>query len=128
MTITEVSKRYGVSPHTLRYYERIGLIPKARRDRMGKNRRYTEEDCKWIEFILCMRSAGIEIKTLLEYVNLLLQGESTVERRRQLLIRQRDKLVSHMEEVKRALEKLNYKIKVYESLILPAEKDLVDSL
>ena len=124
MTITEVSKKYGISAHTLRYYERIGLIPKAHRNENGI-RYYTEEDCRWIEFILCMRRAGVEIETLLEYVNLLYQGDETIEQRRQLLIKQRDKLLLRMEEIKRALERLNYKIKDYESKIVPVEKDLM---
>ncbi|WP_039764160.1 MerR family transcriptional regulator [Caldicellulosiruptor sp. F32] len=124
MTITEVSKKYGISAHTLRYYERIGLIPKAKRNENGI-RYYTEEDCRWIEFILCMRKAGVEIETLLEYVNLLHRGDETIEQRRQLLIKQRDKLILRMEEIKKALEKLNYKIKDYESKIVPVEKDLM---
>ncbi|WP_271629294.1 MerR family transcriptional regulator [Caldicellulosiruptor sp. DIB 104C] len=124
MTITEVSKKYGISTHALRYYERIGLIPKAKRNENGI-RYYTEEDCRWIEFILCMRKAGVEIETLLEYVNLLHRGDETIEQRRQLLIKQRDKLILRMEEIKKALEKLNYKIKDYESKIVPVEKDLM---
>lgn len=67
MTIKEVSKKFGISPDTLRYYERIGLIPKVRRNRRGI-RDYIEEDGKWIEFIKCMRDTGIEIEALLEYV------------------------------------------------------------
>jgi|GEM_PF-1773384 len=72
-----------------------------------------------------MRKAGVEIETLLEYVNLLHRGDETIEQRRQLLIKQRDKLILRMEEIKKALEKLNYKIKDYESKIVPVEKDLM---
>lgn len=124
MTITEVSKKYGISAHTLRYYERIGLIPKAKRNENGI-RYYTEEDCRWIEFILCMRKAGVEIETLLEYIKLLHQGDETIERRRQLLIKQRDKLLLQMEEMQKALDKLNFKIKQYEAKIVPVEKNLM---
>lgn len=92
MKIAEVSKKYGISPHTLRYYEKIGLIPKARRYENGI-RNYTEDDCRWIEFILCMRKVGVEIKILLEYMKLLQKGNETLERRKQLLINQRDRLL-----------------------------------
>lgn len=91
MTIAEVSKRFGLSPDTLRYYERIGLIPRVSRNESGI-RNYTEEDCKWIEFIKCMRSAGVQVETLVEYVTLLQQGDKTIEARKQILIEQREKL------------------------------------
>ena len=69
MKISEVSKKFGVSEHTLRYYERIGLLPPVNRDKKGI-RDYTEEDCEWISFIKCMRAAGLSIKTLIEYVTM----------------------------------------------------------
>ena len=68
MTITEVSKLYYITPDTLRYYERIGLIPKIHRKKNGI-RDYTQEDCNWVEFIKCMRNAGLPIETLRCSVN-----------------------------------------------------------
>lgn len=123
MTIKEVSKRFGISPDTLRYYERIGLIPKVRRNRRGI-RDYTEEDCKWIEFIKCMRDAGIEIEALLEYVTLFQQGDATIEDRKRILIEQRDKLLARIESMQKTLERLNAKIKAYETKIVPVENKL----
>lgn len=123
MTIAEVSKRFGLSPDTLRYYERIGLIPRVSRNESGI-RDYTEEDCKWIEFIKCMRSAGVQVETLVEYVTLLQQGDKTIEARKQILIEQREKLFSRIEEMERALERLNFKIKEYETKLIPAENKL----
>ena len=66
LTIAEVSERFGTSPDTLRYYERVGLIPPV--GRKGGMRNYDESDIKWIEFILCMRSAGVPIEKLVRYV------------------------------------------------------------
>lgn len=123
MTIAEVSKKFGLSPHTLRYYERIGLIPKVKRGN-GGTREYTEEDCKWIEFIKCMRSAGIPVKVLVEYVRLLQQGEKTLEARKRILVEQREKLVSRIREMQKALERLNFKIEQYEAKLVPAENEL----
>ena len=78
MTITEVSKKYDLSQDTLRYYERIGLIPTVNRNKSGI-RDYTDEDCKWVEFIKCMRGAGLPIEVLIEYVALFQEGESTIQ-------------------------------------------------
>lgn len=79
MIITEVSKAYGLSADTLRYYERIGLIPHVPRN-SGGIRVYDEESRRWVEFVKCMRSAGIAIETLIEYVGLCRQGEHTGHR------------------------------------------------
>ena len=65
MTITEVSKKYDLTADTLRYYERIGLIPSVNRNASGI-RDYTEEDCKWVHFAKCMRGAGLSIEVLVE--------------------------------------------------------------
>ncbi len=69
MTIAQVSQKYGVSADTLRYYERIGLLPRWGAQKSGI-RDYTEEDCNWVNFIKCMRSAGLPVETLIEYVGL----------------------------------------------------------
>lgn len=69
MTISEVSKKYGISQDTLRYYERIGVIPPVNRNRSGL-RDYTEDDCGWVELAACMRSAGLPLEALTEYVRL----------------------------------------------------------
>lgn len=123
MTIKEVSEKYGLSQDTLRYYERIGLIPRINRNGSGI-RDYTEEDCKWIEFIKCMRNAGVQIEALVEYITLFQQGDSTIEARKKILIEQREQLIARIEEMKKALERLNAKIEAYETKILPAERRL----
>ena len=67
MTITEVSEKYDLTQDTLRYYERIGLIPHVNRNKSGI-RNYAEEDCRWVKFIKCMRSAGLPIGGLVSWV------------------------------------------------------------
>lgn len=113
MTITEVSKKYDMSQDTLRYYERIGLIPAVNRTK-SRIRDYTEESCNWIELAKCMRSAGIPIEALIEYCALTQQGDSTIEARKELLVEERKKLVRKMDDMKKTLDKLNYKIDRYE--------------
>lgn len=97
MTITEVSKKYELSTDTLRYYERIGLIPPVNRNKSG-NRDYTETDCKWVNFIKCMRNAGLSIEILIEYVTLFQQGNDTIASRKQLLFEQRKQIVEKIEK------------------------------
>jgi MerR family transcriptional regulator, aldehyde-responsive regulator len=123
MTIAEVSKKYVLSQDTLRYYERIGLIPRVNRNKSGI-RNYTEEDCRWIEFIKCMRSAGLPIEVLIEYVGLFQQGDETLEARKEILIEQRKQLINRMEDMKKTLERLNYKIESYEQSVVIKEKEL----
>ncbi len=123
MTIAEVSEKYDLTQDTLRYYERIGLIPHVNRNKSG-NRDYTEEDCRWVEFIKCMRNAGLPIEALIEYVTLFQQGDETVEARKQLLTEQRKQLIQKMEDMQKTLERLNYKIDVYEGAVVKKEKEL----
>ena len=95
MTIAEVSRKYDISADTLRYYERIGLIPPVPRTRGGL-RDYGEESCGWIQLMKCMRAAGVKIEALIEYVDLFQQGDATLDARKALLVDQRDQLVSRM--------------------------------
>lgn len=123
MTIAEVSEKFNVSQDTLRYYERIGLIPRVNRNKSGI-RDYTEEDCKWVEFIICMRNAGLPIEVLIEYIELFQQGDATIEARKELLTEQRKQLIARMEDMQKTLERLNYKIAVYEQIVVEKEKEL----
>ncbi len=123
MTISEVSKKYDLSQDTLRYYERIGLLPGVMRNKSGL-RDYSEDDCKWVEFIKCMRGAGLPIEVLIEYVNLFQQGDSTVKTRRELLMEQRSVLVERMEELRKTIERLDYKIEYYDSTVKLLEAGL----
>jgi DNA-binding transcriptional MerR regulator len=123
MTITEVSKKFDLSQDTLRYYERIGLIPGVDRNKSG-NRNYTEEDCKWVEFIKCMRGAGLPIEVLIEYVTLFQQGDETIETRKELLSEQRRLLAEKMDEMKKTLDRLDYKIERYEKAVVSKENEL----
>ena len=113
MTIAEVSRRFDLSADTLRYYERIGLIPPVPRTKSGI-RDYDEESCNWIELMKCMRAAGVQIEALIEYVALFQRGDETVEARKALLIEQREQLTARMEEMQQSLDRLNHKIERYE--------------
>ncbi len=124
MTISEVSQKYGLPADTLRYYEKVGLIPPVNRKKSGV-RDYTETDCGWVEFIKCMRGAGLSIETLIEYVSLFRRGNRTLQKRKQLLIKERDALQQRVEQMQQTLNRLNHKIEVYEEKIVACEKKLL---
>ena len=123
MTIAEVSRKYDISADTLRYYERIGLIPPVPRTRGGL-RDYGEESCGWIQLMKCMQAAGVQIEALIEYVDLFQQGDATLDARKALLVEQRDQLVSRMAEMQASLDLLNQKIDRYEQGMMTAEQQL----
>jgi DNA-binding transcriptional MerR regulator len=124
MKIAQVSKRYGISSDTLRYYERIGLIPPVNRNESGI-RDYDETDVRRVEFIKCMRSAGLPIEALIEYVKLVQQGDQTIEARKTILVDQREQLTTRMEEMQNTMDLLDYKIKGYENAVLKKGKDVI---
>lgn len=122
MTISEVARSYGLSADTLRYYERLGLLPNVNRTGGGV-RDYSEEDCKWVEYIKCMRSAGISIETLIKYVELFYQGAGTINERKKLLLEQREQIVARITELNDVLTKLDWKLDGYEERMLKFEEE-----
>lgn len=116
MTIKQVSERYGISQDTLRYYEKAGLIPEVTRT-AGGIRDYQPEDLGWLELALCMRSAGLPVNVIVEYRKLFQQGDSTIPQRLRLLTDQREELLEMKSQIEQTLERLNYKISVYERAV-----------
>lgn len=125
MTIAEVGKKYDITPDTLRYYERIGLITDVPRAKNGI-RDYDEKSCKRIEFIKCMRNAGVEIETLSKYISLIETGKSTVDERKKLLEEQREKFLVKQKTINETLDRLNHKIQIYEEISSGKRKDFTE--
>lgn len=113
MTIKEVSEKYGISADTLRYYERVGMIPPVTRTE-GGIRDYREVDLNWVELALCMRSAGLPVEVMIEYLSLYQQGDETIVARLHLLQDQRETLIEQRKQIDTMLERLDYKISRYE--------------
>jgi len=126
MKIAEVSEQYGLSSDTLRYYERIGLIPPVNRNG-GGIRDYSELDIKRVEFVKCMRSAGLPVEVLIEYIGLVQKGDQTIEARKEILMEQRELLVARMAQMQKTLDILNHKIEVYEKAVLKNEKEMTQT-
>ena len=116
MTIKEVCEKYNLTPDALRYYERVGVIPEVHRTK-GGNRDYTEEDISWVENAVCMRSAGVPVEMLIEYVKLFQEGDSTFKARRDLLVEARVAVQENLDKYQATMDKLNYKISRYDEAI-----------
>lgn len=113
MTIKEVCEKYNITPDTLRYYEKVGVIPEVTRT-AGGIRDYQEEDILWVENAVYMRDAGVPVDILIEYVKLFREGDSTINQRADLLKEARKQILEARKKYDIALEKLDYKIKRYE--------------
>lgn len=113
MTIKEVCEKYDITSDTLRYYERVGVVPEVSRTK-GGIRDFSEEDIKWVENAICMRSAGVPVEMLIEYVKLFREGDSTIEARRNLLVEARMAVQKKLDKYQATMDKLNYKISRYE--------------
>lgn len=112
MTIKEVSEKYGLSQDTLRYYERVGMIPRVTRAASG-HRDYQPEDIGWVELAKCMRDAGLTVEAIVDYVRLCQEGEHTVPARLELLRQQREGLLEQRRQIEEALARLEKKIARY---------------
>ena len=127
MTISEVSKKYNLTQDTLRYYEKIGMLSNVPRNKSGI-RNYDENSCRRIEFVKCMRDAGVEIEALLEYMELFEKGKSTEKRRKEILEQQREKLLEKQKNITVSLEKLDYKIELYNDIVSGKKKDFTETI
>lgn len=116
MTIKEVCEKYDITPDTLRYYERVGVIPEVTRT-AGGIRNYTETDIGWVENAICLRSAGVPVEMISEYVRLCKIGDETFEARCNLLKEARAEVEAVKKKYDDELNRLSYKIAKYEEAI-----------
>ncbi|WP_019321029.1 stress response transcriptional regulator NmlR [Streptococcus mutans] len=123
MNIKKVSEITDVSADTIRYYERIGLLPRITRTNSGV-RDFTEREIGILEFVRCFRKAGMSVEALIEYISLLEEGEGTERERLRLLTEQRDEMDDRIYELNQARDCLNYKIENYENIIQKHEQKL----
>ncbi len=124
MNISAVAKEMSISPSTIRYYESINLLPPITRNESGV-RTFSEEDLKWVDFIACMRSAGLPLKILKRYADLVRSGDETLEERKQILIEEKEQLKKKKEEIEQVINRLNYKIEDYEGKLLAKEQKMI---
>ncbi|MGG7463470.1 MerR family transcriptional regulator [Plantibacter sp. YIM 135347] len=111
--ISDVAARTGLSVHTLRYYERTGLMPRPIDRASSTHRRYTESDINWVIFLTRLRSTGMPIACVRDYAELAKRGDDTAEARLELLLRHRIAFVAKLEEMQHSLEVIDHKITLY---------------
>jgi DNA-binding transcriptional MerR regulator len=116
LTIQEVAQATGLTPHTLRYYERIGLIHPIQREE-NTRRCYTTDDVGWIDFILKLRATGMSIKDMQRYAKLQRQGDETLPERVEMLKSLRDNVEVRIQELNEHLKLVNFKIDYYQKVI-----------
>lgn len=116
MTIKQVCQRYGLTHDTLRYYEKIGVIPPVHRSASGI-RDYDEYDLGWVENAVCLRNAGVPVESIAEYVKLYQAGDETFAARRDLLSHVLADLTEQRSQLDAAIQKLTYKVSRYEAAV-----------
>ncbi|MEK4510908.1 MerR family transcriptional regulator [Paenibacillus sp. FSL K6-2524] len=123
MNITQVANQFGLAASTLRYYERVGLIPPVNRKESGV-RDYDQDDINWIDFIKCMRDAGLTIEALIEYTTLFIEGNHTIEARKKILVDEREKQIQKRIQIDKTIQRLAGKIEDYDGKLLEREAEL----
>lgn len=116
LTIKEVSEKYDIPSETLRYYERVGVIPPVTRT-AGGIRDYSDTDIQWVENAKCMRAAGLPIEVIIEYLSLFREGDSTIKARLDLLSEQKEILLKQYKQLEETINRLDYKISKYQEAL-----------
>lgn len=112
MTIKDVCEKFGITADTLRYYEKVGAIPKVARSQ-GGIREYDDEALGWVQTAVCLRKAGVSVEAIVEYVRLFDMGDETLQARLDLLSKEREALGKQLDELTEAVNLLDRKISRY---------------
>lgn len=113
-TISQVAEKFNLTPHTIRYYDKEGLLPFVDRSKAG-NREFSNSDLDWLRLICCLKNTGMPIKQIKQYIEWSVQGEATLELRRQMFIDHRQEVLKQMEDLKENLKMIDYKLQFYDS-------------
>ena len=122
LTIQQVAQRTGLSIHTLRYYEHLGLLISVHRLPNG-HRRYDEGDLRWIDLLKCLRASAMPISEMQRFAEITRQGTSTASERRELLEAHRLRVVAQLQEIQHTLARLDTKIAHLHSVEIEQEQD-----
>lgn len=114
LSISDAASATGLSTHTLRYYERAGLMLAPVDRASSSHRRYSDADVAWVQFLTRLRSTGMPIATIRAYTDLVREGEATVDARLELLLRHRIAVLAQLDEITASLAAIDYKITVYQ--------------
>lgn len=118
--ISDISKKTGLSIHTLRYYEQIGLLKNIHRNQSGR-RVYTSLDLEWLEWIKRLKSTGMSLEKMQDFAQFRLQGDQTLKQRQELLIAHSIQLQQEIQRLKQEQSIVDYKIAAYAQKMLELE-------
>lgn len=121
-TIKDVAEEMDVSEHTLRFWSKSGFFPFVKRDK-NNIRMFSEYDLAWVRIVKCLRSVGTENKAIKRYIDLCIQGDSTIKERYQIILDTKAKALEQLEELHKQIDLLNYKENFYKNLIKNNLKD-----
>lgn len=122
-TIGQVAQKMGLTAHTLRFYDKEGLLPNVRKNSAGI-RRFTEEDLGWLAVLECLKSTGLQLKEIKHYLDLCRQGDDSLQERMQIFLRQKERIQQQINELQQNMKKIDFKIKYYEEAIKSGEKNV----
>lgn len=115
-TINEIAQICDISVHTIRFYDKEGLLPFVTRNSTG-NRQFSEEDLEVMKLICCLKNTGMQVKEIKQYIDLCMQGKETAPERRELMIDHRKAILKQIEDLKKNLNIVDLKIAFYDSYI-----------
>ena len=121
-TISQVAEKFDLTAHTIRYYDKEGLLPFIERTKAG-NRQFSDKDFDWLKLITCLKNTGMPIKQIKLYIQWCLQGDETLELRRQMYIDHRQEVLKQIDDLKKNLKSIDYKLEFYDTACnIPANK------
>lgn len=115
-TIGQAAQRCGLTPHTLRYYDKEGLLPYVERSPSGK-RLFKESDFEWLNTINCLKNTGMSLKAIKDFINLSTDGDTTLDARLDIIRRHKKVVERQMEELNRHMKTIDYKLWYYETAV-----------
>ncbi|WP_431086648.1 MerR family transcriptional regulator [Paenibacillus sp. 8b26] len=122
--IKDVVSETGVTASALRFYESMGLLPYVKRTQSGI-RLYDDEDIKWVDFVTALRRTSMSISQIQEYVRLYKEGDHTISKRKMMMIEHKKAIEEKMEEIYRNLDKINYKLALYDVMEAQMNNDKI---
>ncbi|TGE39134.1 MerR family transcriptional regulator [Desulfosporosinus fructosivorans] len=114
-TISQVAEKFNLTAHTIRYYDKEGLLPFVERNNAG-NRQFSDDDFDWLKLICCLKNTGMPIKQIKQYIEWCLQGDETLEIRRQMYLDHREEVLKQMNDLMENLKTIDYKLEFYKTV------------
>lgn len=113
-TVGEMAKKLGVPPSTLRYYDKMGLLPFVERSSSGI-RVFQDADFEWLQIIICLKKTGMQLVDIKRFIEMVIQGDETIDERLNLIIRQKESVMHQIDELNQTLKTLEFKEWYYQT-------------